>query len=277
MLGMTDKTSWSLRAVGNPSPIEVAMMLLSLLSVIIVLVMTFGRLDTETYRLLFFIDTTICMIFMVNFFAGLLRSRNKLFYLRHHWIDFIASIPAIEALRIARVFQILRVIRLIRMSRSFLIPLIKQRKQATLASLLVAMVTILTFASIIILIVESGTEGANIQTAEQAIWWALVTISTVGYGDFYPVSTAGHIVGGIVIVSGVSFFGVISGYMASVFVAPDESERQERQDAHKAEIKSELELALARMEETQRQMEQNQAQMLAKIAELKQALEAQKN
>ncbi|KPN77056.1 MULTISPECIES: ion transporter [Shewanella] len=274
---MTDKTSWSLRAVGNPSPIEVAMMLLSLLSVIIVLVMTFGRLDTETYRLLFFIDTTICMIFMVNFFAGLLRSRNKLFYLRHHWIDFIASIPAIEALRIARVFQILRVIRLIRMSRSFLIPLIKQRKQATLASLLVAMVTILTFASIIILIVESGTEGANIQTAEQAIWWALVTISTVGYGDFYPVSTAGHIVGGIVIVSGVSFFGVISGYMASVFVAPDESERQERQDAHKAEIKSELELALARMEETQRQMEQNQAQMLAKIAELKQALEAQKN
>lgn len=65
--------------------------------------------------------------------------------------------------------------------------------------------------------------------------------------------------------------------MASVFVAPDESERQERQDAHKAEIKSELELALARMEETQRQMEQNQAQMLAKIAELKQALEAQKN
>lgn len=277
MLGMTDKTSWSLRAVGNLSPIEVAMMLLSLLSVIIVLVMTFGRLDTETYRLLFFIDTTICMIFMVNFFAGLLRSRNKLFYLRHHWIDFIASIPAIEALRIARVFQILRVIRLIRMSRSFLIPLIKQRKQATLASLLVAMVTILTFASIIILIVESGTEGANIQTAEQAIWWALVTISTVGYGDFYPVSTAGHIVGGIVIVSGVSFFGVISGYMASVFVAPDESERQERQDAHKAEIKSELELALARMEETQRQMEQNQAQMLAKIAELKQALEAQKN
>lgn len=67
MLGMTDKTPWSLRSVGNPSPIEIAMMLLSLLSVIIVLVMTFGRLDKETYRLLFFIDTTICMIFMVNF------------------------------------------------------------------------------------------------------------------------------------------------------------------------------------------------------------------
>jgi len=277
MLSMTDKTPWSLRTLGGPSPFELAMMLLSLLSVVIVLVMTFGRLEGETYRLLFFIDTTICLIFMANFFIGLFRARDKTYYLRHHWIDFIASIPAIEALRIARVFQILRVIRLIRMSRSLLLPLIKQRKQTTLASLLVAMVTILTFASIIILLVESGTEGANIQTAEQAIWWALVTISTVGYGDYYPVSTAGHIVGGIVIVSGVSFFGVISGYMASVFVAPDETERQERQDAHKAEIKSELEVALSRMEESQRQMEQNQAQMLAKIAELKQALEDKKH
>ena len=270
---MTDKTPWSLRTLGTPSPFEMAMMLLSLLSVIIVLVMTFGRLDSETYRLLFFVDTSICMIFMINFFVGLIRSRDKRFFIKHHWIDFIASIPAIEALRMARLFQILRVIRLIRMSRSLLLPLVKQRKQATLASLLVAMVTILTLASVIMLIVESGTEGANIQTAEQAIWWALVTISTVGYGDYYPVSTAGHIIGGVVIVSGVSFFGVISGYMASVFVAPDESERQERQDAHKAEIKSELELALARMEENQQKIEQNQAQMLAQIAELKQAIE----
>ena len=274
---MTDKTPWSLRTLGTPSPFEMAMMLLSLLSVIIVLVMTFGRLDSETYRLLFFVDTSICMIFMINFFVGLIRARDKRFFIKHHWIDFIASIPAIEALRMARLFQILRVIRLIRMSRSLLLPLIKQRKQATLASLLVAMVTILTLASVIILIVESGTEGANIQTAEQAIWWALVTISTVGYGDYYPVSTAGHIIGGVVIVSGVSFFGVISGYMASVFVAPDESERQERQDAHKAEIKSELELALARMEENQQKMEQNQAQMLAKIAELKQVIETRNN
>lgn len=274
---MTDKTPWSLRTLGTPSPFEMAMMLLSLLSVIIVLVMTFGRLDSETYRLLFFIDTSICMIFMINFFIGLVRARDKRFFIRHHWIDFIASIPAIEALRMARLFQILRVIRLIRMSRSLLLPLIKQRKQATLASLLVAMVTILTLASVIILIVESGTEGANIQTAEQAIWWALVTISTVGYGDYYPVTTAGHIIGGIVIVSGVSFFGVISGYMASVFVAPDETERQERQEAHKAEIKSELELALARMEENQQKMEQNQAQMLAKIAELKQVIETRNN
>ena len=269
------KKKWSLRRFSGPAPIDMAMMLLSLLSVIVVLVLTFGQTDSETHRLLLFIDTFICIIFLIKFFIGLIRSPEKLHYLKNHWIDFVASIPAIEALRFARIFQILRVVRLIRMSRSFLLPLLRQRKQATLASLLVAMVTILTFSSILMLIVESGTEGANIQTAEQAIWWALVTISTVGYGDYYPVSTAGHIVGSVVIVSGVSFFGVISGYMASVFVAPDETERNQQQAEHKAEIRTELEQALIRMEENQAKMEQNQAQMLSEIASLKQSIEQQ--
>ncbi|MEH6733954.1 MAG: ion transporter [Shewanella sp.] len=265
---MLESKRWSVKNVDGPSPFELAMMVLSLISVVIVLTITFGKLNAETNKVLLYIDTTICMIFMTKFFHGLFKARNKAFYFRHHWIDFVASIPAIEALRIARIFQILRVIRLIRMSRSLLIPLLRQRKQSTLASLLVAMVLILATASVLILLVESTEPNANIQTAEQAIWWALVTISTVGYGDFYPVSTVGHIIGGLVIISGVSFFGVISGYMASVFVAPDEQERneaQEAQAAHKAEINDKLEQALERMEH-------NQQQMIEEIATLRNQL-----
>ncbi|MBT1444552.1 ion transporter [Shewanella sp. JM162201] len=250
------------RRVKSPAPIELAMMLLSLLAVIVVLVMTFGRLDDETYRLLFIIDTGICCIFLLHFFVGLFRADNKWVFIKHHWIDFVASIPAIEALRFARLFQILRVIRLIRMSRSLLSQVLRQRRQATLASLLVALITILTLSSVAILLVESPAEGANILTAEQAIWWAMVTISTVGYGDHYPVTTAGHIVGSMVIVCGVSFFGIISGYMASVFVAPDEEERQESQTET---LRHDMEAALKRLED-------NQATMLREMAALKHAL-----
>jgi voltage-gated potassium channel len=266
---MLDKTTVNLKTIEAPKPFQLAMMVLSLLSVVLVLAIAFGRFDKETHRLLLMIDTGICIIFLSQFFYGLVQARNKLYYIKHHWIDFIASIPAIEALRIARVFQILRVVRLLRMSRSWLLPLLKQRRQATLASLLVALVLILTLSSILILLVETGNPGANIHTAEQAIWWALVTISTVGYGDFYPVTTLGHVIGAMVIISGVSFFGVISGYMASVFITPEDNERQE---AHEENIKSELDQALARMELNQQKMEQNQAQMLAEIASLRQDL-----
>jgi voltage-gated potassium channel len=266
---MIDKKTAALKNINAIQPFQLAMMVLSLVSVVLVLTIAFAQLDKETLRLLLMIDTGICVIFLSQFFWGLTKARDKKYFIRHHWIDFIASIPAIEALRIARVFQILRVIRLISMSRSILLPLLKQRRQTTLASLLLAMVLILTFSSVVILLVESGHPDANIHTAEQALWWALVTISTVGYGDYFPTTTLGHVIGALVIVSGVSFFGVISGYMASVFITPEDNERHE---AHQENIKSELDQALARMEENQQKMEQNQTQMLAEIASLRQAL-----
>ena len=260
---MADKKRWLLPMDRTPTPFELAMMLLSLLSVIIVLVLTFAKLDDETHRLLFFVDTSICMIFITYFFINLFQADDKVDYFKHHWIDLIASIPAIEALRLARFFQILRVIRLIRMTRSILIPLMRQRQEATLASLLVATVTILTISSVMILLVESGAPNANIRTAEDAVWWALVTISTVGYGDYYPVTTIGHFIGGLVIICGVSFFGVISGYMASIFIAPDSKQQQESQSQ---QLRDELEVVLQRMEK-------NQETLLAEITTLKQQLD----
>lgn len=96
---MPEDTKVHVKRIKSPQPIELAMMLLSLLAVIVVLVMTFGRLDAETYRLLFFIDTGICSIFLVHFFIGLFNATNKWHFIRDHWIDFVASIPAIETLR----------------------------------------------------------------------------------------------------------------------------------------------------------------------------------
>ncbi len=245
-----------------PKPFDLAMMLLSLVSVVMILVMAFGNLSEESHRLLIMLDTGICCIFLINFFYGLFKARQKRYYFKKHWIDLVASIPAIEPLRFARIFQILRVFRLIRMTHSVVKPLLKQRSQTTLALLLAVMVTIISFSSVLILLVEAGVAEANIKTAEDAIWWTIVTISTVGYGEYYPVSTAGHVIGTIVIISGVSFFGVMSGYIASVLIIPEENEKLEN---HNQEIKSELQQALERMES-------NQVKMMDEIANLKRQL-----
>lgn len=89
----------------------------------------------------------------------------------------------------------------------------------------VAVITILIiiFSSISILTVETAPES-NIKTAEDAIWWTIVTITTVGYGDKFPVTTEGRLIGVLVMVAGVGLFGTYTGYIASLFVCEQKKE-----------------------------------------------------
>jgi voltage-gated potassium channel len=71
-----------------------------------------------------------------------------------------------------------------------------------------------------ILWAESDKTDANIHTASDAIWWSYVTITTVGYGDRYPVTEWGRLVGVLLLSTGVGLFAVITGFIANVFLAP---------------------------------------------------------
>jgi voltage-gated potassium channel len=73
------------------------------------------------------------------------------------------------------------------------------------------------FASVTILELED-TPDANIKTAEDAIWWAYATITTVGYGDKYPVTTGGRIIAAMLMTTGVGLFGTFTAYVSSWFV-----------------------------------------------------------
>ena len=74
-----------------------------------------------------------------------------------------------------------------------------------------------------VLNLESGSE-ANIETASDAMWWAFVTITTVGYGDCYPVTLGGRLVAAVLMVVGVGLFGTFTAYVASFFIGDQEDE-----------------------------------------------------
>lgn len=76
---------------------------------------------------------------------------------------------------------------------------------------------LITFASVSILVCERRGD-ANITSAEDAIWWSISTITTVGYGDKYPVTTEGRVVGIVLMICGVGMFAGLSGLMASAFL-----------------------------------------------------------
>ena len=75
-------------------------------------------------------------------------------------------------------------------------------------------------AAVAFTLVEDVGEGQRLESFFDALWWSTATISTVGYGDIYPVTTAGRIIGGITMIVGVSTFAVVTARIAS-FLARD--------------------------------------------------------
>lgn len=202
-------------------PMSLMSLLLSFLSLFVISGLLFLSPDPETYKIFIGLDTIICFLFIFQLTVDLIRSNNRKKYLQSHWIDFVASIPLIEPLRYGRIIQILRVIRVIRSGTQVWQLLQKNRKEATIASILFLLVMLLTVASGLIIVAESNDPAANITSTGDALWWAFVTVSTVGYGDFYPVTPLGKVVAIVVIICGVGIFGMVSGLMTSIIAPPN--------------------------------------------------------
>ena len=125
-------------------------------------------------------------------------------------------------MKIFRVFRLVRVSQLLRAEGAGSIGrgLLRNRAGSALLSLLLMGILVLEFGSLWMLALEQSAPGANITTASDSIWYVVVTISTVGYGDQFPVTNEGRMLGSGIIVIGVGIFGTFTGYLANLFLAP---------------------------------------------------------
>ena len=177
------------------------------------------QLPPETIILLNYIDNAVCVFFIGEFFYRLWSSKNKMQYLKWGWIDLISSIPNIQILRFGRFVRIVRVIRILRAVRSskkvFSI-LMENRSGGTLSTVILSTILLILFSSIAILNVET-TPDSNITSAGDALWWSFVTITTVGYGDYYPVTLGGRIIASVLMIGGIGLFGTFTAFVADWF------------------------------------------------------------
>ena len=162
-------------------------------------------------------------IFLIDF-AYRLRtapSRRDYFFKHFGWADLLASVP-LASFKFLRIFRLVRVYRLLRVVgvREIGRTLVDDRAGSALYLLLLAGILVLQFGSLEMLYIEKDASGANITTASDALWYTIVTISTVGYGDQYPVTNTGRIVGAGIILVGVGIFGTFTGYLANLFLSP---------------------------------------------------------
>lgn len=167
------------------------------------------------------IDASLTPVFLADFTYRLTTAHSGRAYLlrRWGWVDLLASIPFLRFLCVVRIIRVLRWYRQAPPGR-LTAELGAARAQATFLITLFLVIVVTEIAGATIYYAESGADGSNIGSASDAIWWALVTISSVGYGDRYPVTDQGRAIGVILLFAGIALFSVLTGFIANVFLSP---------------------------------------------------------
>lgn len=149
-------------------------------------------------------------------------------YLVHHPIDVIAV--AIPALRVLRVLRVLTAGQWL-ISRGS-----RLRFGRTATAVVIAVIFVTYLSALAVLNAERGAPGSNIETFPEALWWSVVTMSTVGYGEYYPVTVNGRFVATGVMVVGISLLGLVGASVASSVISRLSGKAQAGQDEVKAQI-----------------------------------------
>lgn len=259
------------------SSYELFIAVLSVFSIVNI-VLELWPLDQNVKDVIVIVDTGLCVVFLADFLGRLWRadSKGEYFFRQLGWLDLLGSLP-IPGLRLARVFRIARVVRLVHAvgMKTIIDKVLHDRAGSALYTVLVMCLVVIQYASIFELITNRGSPDANIKSASDAVWYVIVTITTVGYGDTYPVTNSGRIVGVITMIVGVGLFGVLTGYLANTFLSPT-SKKSEGESAHASSrepsVRASQESAAL---QTSPSLEAKLDQLQGEMAELKRLLQHQ--
>ena len=226
---------------------ELFIFLLTILS-LLTMVGLLLPLAPATHQLLDIYDLVLCLIFLLDFAMRVKRAPTFRTYFIHErgWLDLLGSIPSIGVtnvaalFRLARISRIVRVVSMVRKKKSgeLLKDVLANRSKYAAFITLVSGMTVITVASVLMVQAESKVADANITTGGDALWWGIVTITTVGYGDEYPVTPFGRVIAVFVMLAGIGIIGALASILASILI-PTPKEAEDPAD-QLAGVKSEL-------------------------------------
>ncbi len=138
------------------------------------------------------------------------------------WLDLLGSLPYGRLLRLFRLYRVIQGFREFGWKRTIRW-FIAHRANGTLFMVLGLLIIVLQFGGMAVLWFEADAPGSNIRTGGEALWWGVVTVTTVGYGDYYPVTPGGEVVATIMIFAGVAIIAIFTAWVASTFLTPSAS------------------------------------------------------
>ena len=204
-----------------------SVLVVSVVSLFLIIWETFFSLPPDTLSRFILIDRYACAIFMIDVLVRWRRMGWSRKYWKWGWVDVLASIPLDVAFRALQAIRIYRFVRLARIIYKFKgVTSGTTLNEKILAMPGIALVMIL-FSTTLIVEVERKSPEALIKSGGDAVWWALSTVTTVGYGDIYPVTTEGRFIAAGLMMVGIALFGSISAFVTSKIILPREERDHE--------------------------------------------------
>lgn len=246
---------------------EMFILALSILSLVNLVLDLFIQ-ESALIQITILADKVLSLIFLADFLYRLSSAPSKKGYFIQElgWLDLLGSLP-FPRIRILRLARIIRAVRLMRKYglKHMLHQFSRDRAGSALYSVALLVFLMLEFGSMAMLRAELASPAANITTSEAAVWWSFVTMSTVGYGDFYPVTTMGRLVAVLFIIIGVGLFGVVTGFLANAFLGEEQ--------APEAEAAPEVAQLLLEIKRLQDNQQVAMARLEAKLNDLETAVQ----
>lgn len=158
------------------------------------------------------LDYSLIVYFFIEYIVRLYLAPKKWVFVKRNIFDLIALIPFDAFFKIARLMRLIRLIRIMKFSKT-----IRGIFNSGGLSYVVAFtVLVMSWGSISVYVLEKGS-NPSINSFSDSIWWSIVTVTTVGYGDISPVTEGGRIIAGILMLVGIGLIGSITGSMAIYF------------------------------------------------------------
>jgi voltage-gated potassium channel len=186
-------------------------------------------------HVLWIVRWAIWGLFVLDYVVRLCLASDRWRWFLHHLLDFaIVALPLLRPLRLLRLLVLIEVLQ----------KAVGDAFRGRIVVYTVSGVLLLIYtASLAVFDEERDQHGATINSFGKAIWWSITTVTTVGYGDVYPVTDAGRIIAVLLMIGGISLVGVVTAALASWIiqsVAEEESVNQAATAAHIEELRSEI-------------------------------------
>lgn len=207
---------------------DIILLIVILLSVVLVMLESIGSIESKYANILDILEWVITILFSVEYIARIISVKSPKSYVFSFYgiIDFLSIIPkyislfilgtnsllALRALRLLRVFRILKLTRFIGESANFAKAL--KRSRAKIAVFITFVIVLCIILGTIMYLVENEHDS-GFTSIPRSVYWAIVTLTTVGYGDIAPITSLGQFIASMIMILGYGIIAIPTGIVTS--------------------------------------------------------------